>query len=772
MTINFDIIRHNEGNVHPILTPRLPIGRTSGKIDRLSDKDGPWLGCNEWALSRPAMKPVIVVCVISLLAGYLPAAEPAQDSPQLQQLRQTRKELAHKQRRVIFNNDGCDCLYFPKKEKVTVENFLAKRTTPLAGTQVDAISYCTISSGFGYFTHRTQAGMVLTRQPGDFGIQPEMRNITQDLIDQGTDCLQAVLEFSHRNKMECFWSMRMNDTHDVEYRPDKPYLLYPPLKVDHPDWLVGDPVKLTRHGRWSSVDYARTEIRDLAFRFIEEVCRNYDVDGVELDFFRHLCFFKSTANGGAATAEEREMMSGLMRRVRAMTEEIGLKRGRPILILVRATDSVEFNRDMGLDVEGWLREGLFDLLATTCYFRLNPWETSVALGHKYGVPVYPCISDSRVNGENRFVRGSVESYRGQAAEAWAAGADGIHLFNLFDVFGGRSPVFKEVGDPEKLRAMDKLYFVTVRDGDPNRWLAGGSKYRSLPILTPGYPKTMTAGKPVTVDFAMGEDLGKEMTPPRMALHLLLPALRDASGASVKLNGHVLPGGKLAKSWLDFDVDPAWVQKGSNRLEISLAPRPFASDDQWVIDYQGIEKPGKPWSHDPGSPRTEVKVQNGSLLIADRGKVPGDYCYYRFPWGADPAGKSVVEARVKVVSGLNRIILTNGENQERIELQPGSVGLWSRGAKPYPMDTTKDFHVYRVVTQGKNVQVFVDGELRLNAPGAYTKTAGSRNEICFGASDSTSTGEACWESLRASVDSQCIQDAVLSVSHVSAGKAGK
>ena len=106
MTINFDIIRHNEGNVHPILTPRLPIGRTSGKIDRLSDKDGPWLGCNEWALSRPAMKPVIVVCVISLLAGYLPAAEPAQDSPQLQQLRQTRKELAHKQRRVIFNNDG------------------------------------------------------------------------------------------------------------------------------------------------------------------------------------------------------------------------------------------------------------------------------------------------------------------------------------------------------------------------------------------------------------------------------------------------------------------------------------------------------------------------------------------------------------------------------------------------------------------------------------------------------------------------------------------
>ena len=35
-----------------------------------------------------------------------------------------------------MNNDGCDVLYFPKDEKATVEAFLAKRTTPLAGTHV------------------------------------------------------------------------------------------------------------------------------------------------------------------------------------------------------------------------------------------------------------------------------------------------------------------------------------------------------------------------------------------------------------------------------------------------------------------------------------------------------------------------------------------------------------------------------------------------------------------------------------------------------------
>jgi hypothetical protein len=703
----------------------------------------------------------ITACAALLLAFL--TSMPAEDSSALKQLRETRKQLAHKQRRVIFNNDGCDALYLPKGEKLTVEKFLDKRTTPLKGTQVDAIAYCSISSGFSFFTHRTKVGTLLTRQPGDFGIQPTMRNITQEMADMGTDCLQAVVEFAHKNKMECFWSMRMNDTHDAEYRPDKPYLLYPPLKVEHPDWLVGDPVKRSRFGRWSSVDYARPEIRDLAFRFIEEVCQNYDVDGVELDFFRHLCFFKSTAHGSKATQVERDMMTDLMRRVRAMTEAVGIKRGRPVLVMVRATDSVDFNRDMGLDVEHWLREGLFDMLVTTCYFRLNPWETSVALGHKYGVPVYPCISDSRVKGEGRFRRGSVESYRGQAAEAWAAGADGIHLFNLFDVFGGRSPVFKEVGDPTALRKMDKLYFVTVRDGDPGRWLIDGAKYRNLPVLTPAYPKNIMASKPLSLDIAVGEDFDAK-TKAQVTLHLQMPILRNVGAVCVKLNGHELSGGKLAKDWLDLNVNPAWIKKGANKVEIAVNPQPAAPGETWTVAYEADKLPAKPWHRDSGSARTEEKLAKGSLLIADRGTVPGDYHYYRYPWGADPAGKSVVEARVKVVSGLSRVIITNGAAQERLELQPDRIELWSRKTIRYAMDTTKDFHVYCIETQGKDIKVFVDGELRLNAPGAYVKTAANRNELCFGASDSTGLGEACWDYVRARVDSQSCQDLVLSVKH--------
>jgi hypothetical protein len=401
------------------------------------------------------------------------------------------------------------------------------------------------------------------------------------------------------------------------------------------------------------------------------------------------------------------------------------------------------------------------MLVTTCYFRLNPWETSVALGHKYGVPVYPCISDSRVKGETRFKRGSVESYRGQALEAWAAGADGIHLFNLFDVFGPHAPVFKEAGDPKALRTLNRLYFVTVRDGKPDSWLAGGSKHCNVPIFTPTHPKAITASKPLALDLVVGEDFDAK-TKAQVTLHAQMPMLRNVRDVYVKLNGHEFTGGKLVKDWLDLNVNPAWIKKGANKIEITINSP--ADDGQWTIAYEADKLPAKPWSRDTGSARTEERLAKGTLTIADRGNQSGDFHYYRYSWGADPAGKSVVEARVKVVSGLSRIIISNGLAQERLELLPDRIELWSRKTVRYAMDTTKDFHVYRIVTQGKDVKVYVDGELRLDAPGTYAKAGAGRNEVCFGASDSTNVGEACWDYVRARGGGQSCYDLVLSVTH--------
>jgi len=703
-----------------------------------------------------------LVSIVALAAGGRADGQ-APGKPSLEELRQARKESAQRRRRIIMNNDGCDVLYFPKDEKATVEAFLAKRTTPLAGTQVDALAFCPTSAGFSYFTHDTKVGSLLTRSGEEFGIRPDARNIARDLIDLGTDCLEAVIGFGREHGMEVFWSMRMNDTHDAAHRPDKPYFLFPPLKYEHPDWLVGEPVRRTPHGRWSSVDYARPEIRDLAFGYIDEVCRHYDVDGVELDFFRHLCYFKSTATGGAAGDEERAMMTDLMRRVRAMTEEVGIERGRPILVAVRVPDSVGFCRDMGFDLERWLGEGLVDLLITTCYFRLNPWEYSVELGHKHGVPVYPCLSDSRVRGETRFRRGSTESYRGRAMNAWAAGADGLHLFNYFNP---NAPIWREIGDRESLATMDKLYFVNVRDGDPRSWLAGGRDYRTVSVFGPSHPELITAGEPLGLDITVGDDLpavesrGKEA---HVKLHVEAPAIRRAGQLRVRFNGSELKDGRVDDGWIDYPVPARCVKRGVNRVEITADPAGLEPDD-WSLSYDGTEKPGHPWSRDPGSSRTLERIVDGALWIADQGEASGDYLYYRYPWAADPEGEAVAEARVKVASGSSFLIVSNGQSGERLGLWPDRIELFHHRHLKYAMDTTGDFHRYRVEMKGRDLKVYVDGALRIDAPGVLGPRAGySRNEVAFGAANSGMVGEAYWDEVRARSTGLACRDLVVSVS---------
>jgi hypothetical protein len=684
-------------------------------------------------------------------------------------LRAARAKLADKPRRLIANNDGCDALYFPRSLEPTVKKFIDQRTSLLAGSHVGTVSYCTISSGFGQFTHDTRVGAVLTRQGVDYGIRPDDRNITADLIQQGTDTLRAVTDFAHANGMESFWSMRMNDTHDVEHKPERPYFLFPQLKLDHPDWLVGDHVKRTPHGRWSSVDYARPEIRDLAFRYVEEVCRNYDVDGVELDFFRHLCYFKSVANGGNASPAEVAAMTDLMRRIRLMTEEIGLKRQRPILVSMRVPDSPAFSLESGLDVDTWLKEGLMDLVITTDYFRLNAWERSVEWGHQHGVKVYLALTDPRVKHETRFKRASVLAYRARAANAWASGADGLYLFNLYDI-DRASPLWSELGDPQKLAFTDKEYFLTDLDGKPASWLANGNTHQTIPVVTPTTPVQLSPKQGFNSRMMIADDLQAAASaghPAKAALHVDLAGLDDARRVTVTLNGQALPAGELNNGWLDWSLTSGQLVKGENDIAVRLHPAAPSSGNEWSLIYDGSGKPGNPWRCDNASPRVYEESKDGGLLIADRGTNNGDYRYYRAAWGAEPDAESVVEAKVKVLGGSSYLILANGIGGERIVLSPDGVGLFHRRNLRYAMNTTDEFHRYRVVIQGAGLQLYVDDVLRLTAADALAARSGyPRNEIAFGTANSSDLGEAIWGEVkvRSANISQPLQDIVVSIQY--------
>ncbi|HLA85792.1 MAG TPA: dockerin type I domain-containing protein [Thermoguttaceae bacterium] len=475
----------------------------------------------------------------------------------LEQLRTLREAAKHRPRNLIYNNDGGDMI---DTDDHTPQGLLDVQTSGIAGTQADSLYYVSRSSGFGLFTHNTSVGEIFTSTGGRY-----YNNMTQDLINQGTDTVKVMNDFAHANNMEFVWSMRMNDTHDAS---GESYLYaFPQLKVDHPEWLMGTISDPPAYGQWSAIDYGVAEVRSLALAYVQEVCQNYDVDGVELDFCRHPYFFRSHAEGGTATDTDRGLMTQLMRDIRTMTEQVGMERGSPILVSVRIPDSMGICNGVGLDVPQWLQEGLIDTMAVSDYYRAEEWSASVALGHEYDVPVYACLAESRMGGDAGVIRKSYDSYMGRASAAWAEGVDGIYMFNYFD---DHSPLWNVAGDQATLSGVNKVYTTGARDVNymPGA-IAGGLSYLNRTVVSPERTMSITRGSYRDIPLTIGDDLsGYSSSEARVKLRLRVADLSSSSDFRVWLNNTLLGGGTLANGYLDYLVPLSLVNQGSNTFRLN------------------------------------------------------------------------------------------------------------------------------------------------------------------------------------------------------------
>jgi hypothetical protein len=388
-----------------------------------------------------------------------------------------------------------------------------------------------------------------------------------------------------------------------------------------------------------------------------------------------------------------------------MTEEVGAKRGRPILVTIRVSDDLDFNRGIGLDVEQWLKDGLVDIMVTSGYFRFHRWDRTVALARKYGVAAYAGFSESRIRGETRFRRNSLPGYRARATNAWFQGVDGIYLFNQFNP---KWPLWSEMGDPATLVGKEKLYYVNSRIDRPDRFLKGSNGLRTLPTLCPGAGLALKSGEPNSTELLVAEDLAaaaKAGFTPTITACVEVPGLDDPKRLSLRLNGQPAGTPTRTDSWLDFPIQPASLKQGLNHVEFALAPAPVNAEPGWPIQYEATAMPAKPWYSDRGSSRVVTKLQDGGLLVADRGTQGGDYRYIRCPWGKEPGGKAVFEVQMKVLSGSSSVIFGDGASGDRLRFYPDHVMLYHSTKNRVNLDTTDRFHTYRLEIDGKDMTLF-------------------------------------------------------------------
>ena len=511
-----------------------------------------------------------MVCVLTGAGSYPvwagPDGEGGKKSVTLEEIKKLRKKAAHRERRLVMHSDGISW-------KSSILGYMP-------GTHTDSTTYSLIHQFNLARYYRTEVA-----QPSPKGYIKE--NYGRD----GKDGLQTYIDFCRENGYDAIWAMRMNDTHDAGSQPKyRKRFADNKFKQKYSDFLVAkkkhaspksadktwsvDDFNPTPHGRWTSVDYSQERVREQAFRIWEEVCRNYEIDGLMFDFFRHLTLFRSTAHGSPASKSEVEAMTDLMRRTRRMADEAGAARGRPILLIVRTPDLPEYARALGIDIERWMKEGLIDVWIATGYFRLQEWEDIVELARKYDIPIWASMSESRV--EPTGTHNSIEIYRARAMNMWDAGVDSIYLFN----FGFRTrPQFRflfEIGDPEKLAYLDKMYVPDARGtggwAGPGYWLKGGDRYRKRPT---SLPKVFGKGSPeAVIKIRVGDDLPALKAKGfgvYMPLHLQFKdvSASDMDTLSVKFGGKELTwvGGGLKENMVIYELGTE-VKKGQNTIEIS------------------------------------------------------------------------------------------------------------------------------------------------------------------------------------------------------------
>ena len=518
-----------------------------------------------------------IACVICLLMTD-PAVMAEGERPKLDKskLKKLRKQAANRPRRIVYNDDGCHGV-----SGKTAEDWLACRVKQVTNTQVDTICYCTGGGGV-FWSHQPKVGEVLGAwvEEKHLPYVKQMRDILIALKKQGTDPLKVVIDHGHKNNMEVFWSYRMNN-------PECSYVSWglSKRKREHPEYIMGRKGDWEKYPQtnakawWTLSDYEQPEVRDHIVRIFEDVCQRYDIDGIELDFIRHPMFFRPSLEGKPVEPRHVAMMTDMVRRIRAVAGRESMKRGRPILVTVRAPLSVESCMYIGLDIRAYLEEDLMDIMiAGQDYIQMavaSSLKDMVDLGHKYRVPVYALLVPPK----------PYDRYRYDNRAWWAAamnrfywGADGIYIFNLFPA--KPDELFSQLGSVESLKGRDKVYAID----NPAREAVLGT-FKLVMVGPNRLPITVVPKKYVTAKLPVGEDIiantpaGKTVS---TLLRLRLAGMIKSDAAQgdtidVRFNGQPLtvtgPVKPLtatpSSAWFHIKTDPKLVKAGYNTIAVRL-----------------------------------------------------------------------------------------------------------------------------------------------------------------------------------------------------------
>lgn len=310
--------------------------------------------------------------------------------------------------------------------------------------------------------------------------------------------MQVRYDYCHEKGVECWWSMRMNDPHwlspGLEERPQ------------HSDFWYYNKERLTRawyrrpwfpEWHWENYifDYAQKEVYDYNLALVREYLLDYQSDGLELDWLRAIPAFRPGFDEAGSP-----ILTQFLRDVKEVARAASLKWGHAIRIGVRVPTRVQEALDLGMDVPGWAKEGLVDLVVPSPKSVRVEQDTQVALWKRVLPPnviVAPALDMYAASGWPTRTRQAMDM--GFASNFYHQGADNIYVFNHFEKFTDVMPtnemqtVFANVSDRDAVSRFERRHILTWRE------TCVEGQFAESP-----YPGEIAAGSASAVRINLGE----------------------------------------------------------------------------------------------------------------------------------------------------------------------------------------------------------------------------------------------------------------------------
>ncbi len=396
---------------------------------------------------------------------------------------------------ILFSNDTTNIESCPGPIKKRGEPFTeANLRASVAETAGKGIDVHLLQPGLGWVPWWPSEVVPMKQHVAWLKRQGGKPNVFETYVLNGGDMVRVFIDACRACGEAPFISIRLNDAHHIyrggRAKPEEREKALSEFQffADHPDYRIGPDAEGDERMQYM-LDWGRHEVRDYKLKLLEELCRNYDFEGLELDFMRHWIFFSLKRT----TAEQRRaIQTGFVRKVRHMLDQTS-KPGKRRWLCVRVPSYPETYDATGIDLPAFAQAGVDMVNASSHYFtdcqleldamrRQLPNPVALYAEVHYVSATAQKISDP--NGKldlNANRRTTVEQFNTVAYQAYARGADGISAFNFqyyrgtynpTDVYGEPAEppynVFKRLADPAWLAQQPQHYFIGLGQGHPQK----------------------------------------------------------------------------------------------------------------------------------------------------------------------------------------------------------------------------------------------------------------------------------------------------------------